>query len=104
MTYSDKLNKRLDLIGEPIQSLKGLGKQQKKALQFYFKINFPGWRSFDNYFPGWHSFDNSVKRVIISLVKRNLIEMTDYNQARLTANGYINVELDQIFKGGQVFC
>lgn len=51
---------------------KKMGKHQREAFAFISKID------------GWHSFDKKVKRIILALEKRNLVDVNiETNQYRL---------------------
>lgn len=73
--------------------LKRLGKLQKNALRFYYKH----YRNNSN--RPWHSFstDCITRNTINSLEKRNLIETNEYNQARMSINGIMTIELNIAF-------
>ena len=50
--------------------VKGLGKKQRAALEFIRRVN------------GWHSFASDVRREIVSLHNRGLVEVNQYKQFR----------------------
>lgn len=53
-------------------NIKKMGKHQREAFAFISKVD------------GWHSFDKRIKRIVIALEKRNLVDVNlETNQYRL---------------------
>lgn len=57
----------------------GLGKNQRKALEFISRVN------------GWHTFAKDVAPVVHSLERRGLVQVNEHSQFRLT----IRIKCDQ---------
>lgn len=53
-------------------NIKKMGKHQREAFAFISKVD------------GWHSFDKRIKRIVIALEKRNLVDVNlETNQYKL---------------------